>query len=90
MNYFTIKTCFPASSSAISAFISKARSQCIAVDNETCLSVEEFKLRIRSWGGDVKPEISVTEFMSSKKGYEVSSANSAVLLSFVGFSFHHS
>uniref|UniRef100_A0A2A4K2Y0 Methyltransferase domain-containing protein n=1 Tax=Heliothis virescens TaxID=7102 RepID=A0A2A4K2Y0_HELVI len=57
--------------SLLSAWITKARSHCVAVNNDYCISAEQLQERIRTWGGDVRPEIRVKEFMTSKKSYEV-------------------
>ncbi|CAG9123028.1 unnamed protein product [Plutella xylostella] len=60
----------------LAKFVSAARSHCISVDNEICLSVDEFKNRIVKWGGEIQPEVRVKEFMSSKKAYEVQTMSS--------------
>ncbi|XP_059045111.1 probable methyltransferase-like protein 25 [Achroia grisella] len=52
-------------------WINKARSHCITINNDYCLTVEQLQDRIKNWGGEVKPEIKVKEFMSGKKSYEV-------------------
>ncbi|CAH0625255.1 unnamed protein product [Chrysodeixis includens] len=57
--------------SCLSNWISNARSHCLAVNNEYCLSADQLQDRIRSWGGDIQPEVRVKEFMTSKKSYEV-------------------
>ncbi|KAL0878738.1 hypothetical protein ABMA27_003786 [Loxostege sticticalis] len=57
--------------SELGKWIQKARSNCIAVNNEYCISPEQFQVKIKSWGGEIKPEIKVKEFMNNKKSYEV-------------------
>ncbi|XP_073945956.1 probable methyltransferase-like protein 25 [Choristoneura fumiferana] len=58
--------------SELSRWVHAARSHCLAVNNQYCLSVGQFENRIKSWGGEMQPEIRVKDFMSSKKSYEVS------------------
>ncbi|XP_022827022.1 methyltransferase-like protein 25 isoform X2 [Spodoptera litura] len=60
-----------ADNSILSNWIHTARSHCVSVNNDYCLSAEQLRERIRSWGGEIKPEIRVKEFMTSKKSYEV-------------------
>ncbi|XP_075977107.1 putative methyltransferase-like protein 25 [Anticarsia gemmatalis] len=57
--------------SPLSSWVRTARSHCVTVNNDYCLSTEQLQERIKSWGGDIKPEIRVKEFMTSKKSYEV-------------------
>ncbi|XP_026752610.2 LOW QUALITY PROTEIN: probable methyltransferase-like protein 25 [Galleria mellonella] len=52
-------------------WINKARSHCITVNNDYCITAEQLQDRIKNLGGEVKPEIKVKQFMSGKKSYEV-------------------
>ncbi|XP_072945147.1 probable methyltransferase-like protein 25 [Epargyreus clarus] len=55
----------------LSKWVHTARSHCITINNEYCLSREQLQSRIQAWGGSNKPEITVKAFMNSKKSYEV-------------------
>ncbi|KAM3958801.1 LOW QUALITY PROTEIN: putative methyltransferase-like protein 25 [Aphomia sociella] len=57
--------------SELANWINKARSHCISVNNDYCITSEHLQSHIKSWGGEIKPEIKVKEFMSGKKSYEV-------------------
>ncbi|KAJ8720005.1 hypothetical protein PYW07_012048 [Mythimna separata] len=57
--------------SELASWVRTARSHCMSVNNEYCLSAEQLQDRIKSWGGKILPEIRVKEFMTSKKSYEV-------------------
>lgn len=59
--------------SVLSNWIRSARGHCVSVNNEYCLSAKQLQERIKSWGGGIRPEIRVKEFMTSKKSYEVGS-----------------
>ncbi|OWR50502.1 hypothetical protein KGM_210010 [Danaus plexippus plexippus] len=39
--------------------------------NTYCISTEKLQEIIKSWGGEIKPQVQITEFMTSKKSYEV-------------------
>lgn len=55
----------------LTKFINTARKNCITIDQEICLSVEHLSNKIKDWGGVIKNQIQIKEFMSSKKCYEV-------------------
>ncbi|CAG5043495.1 unnamed protein product [Parnassius apollo] len=59
-------------------WIHKAQSHCLTVNNDYCLSIEQLQNHINSWGGIIRPEIKVQEFMTSKKSYEVQAMSSLV------------
>ncbi|KAF9420120.1 hypothetical protein HW555_003533 [Spodoptera exigua] len=59
-------------------WIHTARSHCVSVNNDYCLSAEQLRERIKTWGGEIKPEIRVKEFMTSKKSYEVQTMSALV------------
>lgn len=65
------ETCTLKDNSVLSNWIHTARSHCVSVNNDYCLSAEQLRERVRAWGGEIKPEIRVKEFMTSKKSYEV-------------------
>ncbi|KOB76261.1 Uncharacterized protein OBRU01_05388 [Operophtera brumata] len=48
-----------------------ARSHYVTVNNKYCLNTDQLQDRIKSWGGSIKHELMVTEFMTQKKSYEV-------------------
>ncbi|XP_041981322.1 methyltransferase-like protein 25 isoform X2 [Aricia agestis] len=52
-------------------WVNKARSHCLSANNDYCLTVPQLEDRITSIGGVLKPEIKVSQFMTSKKSYEV-------------------
>ncbi|CAH2229687.1 jg15969 [Pararge aegeria aegeria] len=55
----------------LSKWVQETRNHCLAVDNEYCLSTDQLQEHIRLWGGDVRSEVRISEFMNSKKSYEV-------------------
>ncbi|XP_063828467.1 probable methyltransferase-like protein 25 isoform X1 [Ostrinia nubilalis] len=57
--------------SELGKWIEEAKSNCVTVNNEYCISAEQLHTHIQSLGGDIKPEIKVKEFMNNKKSYEV-------------------
>lgn len=59
-------------------WITEARKHYLEVNNDYCLSVEQLNERIKSWGGELQPEIKVKEFMNNKKSYEVQTMARAV------------
>ncbi|XP_052742110.1 probable methyltransferase-like protein 25 isoform X2 [Bicyclus anynana] len=62
----------------LSKWVQETRSYCLSVDNEYCLSADELQERIKSWGADMVPEVQISEFMNSKKSYEVQVMSRAV------------
>ncbi|XP_045536831.1 probable methyltransferase-like protein 25 [Papilio machaon] len=52
-------------------WIHKAQSHNLKVNNDYCISVEDLEQHLECLGGCVPPEIKITEFMTSKKSYEV-------------------
>lgn len=59
------------STTELNKWIHEARSHFITVNDDYCLSREQLQDRIKSWGGEIQPEIQVKEFMTRKKSYEV-------------------
>lgn len=59
------------SKSQFSEFIKTARSHCLKVDNDICLSLEQMKARVVAMNGQIKEQIFIKEFMTAKKSYEV-------------------
>ncbi|CAK1542912.1 unnamed protein product [Leptosia nina] len=55
----------------ITNWVQLARSHCLTVDNDFCLSAQGLEELIKSRGGCMHYQIKVTEFMTSKKSYEV-------------------
>ncbi|XP_039757250.1 methyltransferase-like protein 25 isoform X1 [Pararge aegeria] len=55
----------------LSKWVQETRNHCLAVDNEYCLSTDQLQEHIRLWGGDERSEVRISEFMNSKKSYEV-------------------
>ncbi|GBP74387.1 Methyltransferase-like protein 25 [Eumeta japonica] len=52
-------------------FIQTAKSHRLKIDGQFCLSLQQFQEKIVLWGGRLKPEIKIKEFMTDKKSYEV-------------------
>ncbi|XP_053608234.1 probable methyltransferase-like protein 25 isoform X2 [Plodia interpunctella] len=73
-----IAMCDSTDTSELTLWIKKARSHYITVNNDYCLNVKQLQSRIQEWGGQVKSEIRVTQFMTSKKSYEVQTMSSLV------------
>ncbi|XP_049875124.1 probable methyltransferase-like protein 25 [Pectinophora gossypiella] len=69
-----VKNC----TSELDKWIVNARSHCILANNDYCLTREQLSDRIKAWGGEIKPEIKVSEFMNSKKSYEVQTMSGLV------------
>ncbi|XP_060804074.1 probable methyltransferase-like protein 25 isoform X2 [Amyelois transitella] len=57
--------------SEFAVWIKNAQSHYVSINNDYCLNLEQLQNRFAKWGGQMKPEILITEFMSSKKSYEV-------------------
>ncbi|XP_030030040.2 methyltransferase-like protein 25 [Manduca sexta] len=64
-------------------WVTNARSYCVTANNDYCLSKQQFHDKIKSWGAELKEEIRVKEFMTSKKSYEVQTMSQLVA------SLHH-
>lgn len=69
--FWTIATHENKDTSPLSTWINTARSHCLTINNDYCLSTEQLQQRIKHWGADIRPEIRIKEFMNSKKSYEV-------------------
>ncbi|XP_026330746.1 methyltransferase-like protein 25 isoform X2 [Hyposmocoma kahamanoa] len=54
----------------LDAWVQEARAHYITF-NEYTITARQLQDRIKAWGGDLQPEIRVSEFMNSKKSYEV-------------------
>ncbi|KAI5646225.1 methyltransferase domain-containing protein [Phthorimaea operculella] len=52
-------------------WVKNAHKHYIKANNVYCLTREQLQDRIRGWGGEIKPDFKVKEFMTSKKSYEV-------------------
>ncbi|KAL4715710.1 hypothetical protein ACJJTC_006289 [Scirpophaga incertulas] len=72
------KTYMPNENCILSNWIYKTRQNCISIDNEYCIVRDKLQQEIVKWGGTVKNEIVVKEFMNSKKSYEVQTMSSLV------------
>lgn len=68
--FWTIATHKNKDTSPLSTWINTARSHCLTINNDYCLSTEQLQQRIKHWGADIRPEIRIKEFMNSKKSYE--------------------
>ncbi|XP_045499922.1 probable methyltransferase-like protein 25 [Colias croceus] len=52
-------------------WVTQARKNCIIINNDYIISPENLKNYIKLKGGEFQPEIKVTQFMTTKKSYEV-------------------
>ncbi|KAJ2951470.1 hypothetical protein O0L34_g13621 [Tuta absoluta] len=57
--------------SELDQWVKNAHKHYIKADSVCCLTREQLQERIRAWGGEIKPDFKVKEFMTSKKSYEV-------------------
>ncbi|XP_046967738.1 probable methyltransferase-like protein 25 [Vanessa cardui] len=55
----------------LSKWVLNSQSHCVSLNNGYCISRSQLQEKIKSWGGDIKPEVRIKEFMTSKKSYEV-------------------
>ncbi|CAH0726768.1 unnamed protein product, partial [Brenthis ino] len=62
----------------LSKWIHNTKSHCVILNNNYCISTDQLQELIKSWGGTVKPQVQITEFMTSKKSYEVQTMSNLI------------
>lgn len=62
----------------LSKWIHNARSHYNSVNNEYCISKKHLEELIISFGGKIKSQVKITEFMTSKKSYEVQTISNLI------------
>ncbi|XP_045523589.1 probable methyltransferase-like protein 25 isoform X1 [Pieris brassicae] len=65
------------SENEISKWVETTRNHCL-INNEYCLNPQGLQKLIISQGSNMQPELKITEFMNSKKSYEVQSMSAYV------------
>ncbi|XP_050344288.1 probable methyltransferase-like protein 25 isoform X2 [Nymphalis io] len=55
----------------LTKWVLDSQSHCVNLSNDYCISRTQLQEKIKSWGGDFKPEVRIKQFMTSKKSYEV-------------------
>ncbi|XP_045774167.1 probable methyltransferase-like protein 25 isoform X2 [Maniola jurtina] len=64
--------------SELSKWMQQTRGHCLTVNSEYCLSAAELQECIKRWGGQVETEVRISEFMNTKKSYEVQTMSALV------------
>ncbi|XP_047534002.1 probable methyltransferase-like protein 25 isoform X1 [Vanessa atalanta] len=62
----------------LTKWVLSCQCHCVSLNNDYCISRTQLQEKIKSWGGDIKPEVRIKEFMTSKKSYEVQTMSNLV------------